>query len=216
MKAYQIRLEFKESKPRIWRRVIMPGNSTFERLHYTIQNSFYFDDCHLYMFNLPDHNLEVTNDDEAYQIHQEYKENQEEMEKTLLALGTPFAKRQLEALRTVVYKPHEIKMDEYLRSDGVLHYVYDFGDNWEISITLEALVEDYDLAFPRLLAGAEGAPLENMGGLPGWEEFLEAYIDPRHPDHKTAQEWGKQEGFREYDEQHIQNRLKRGAKKCGF
>lgn len=37
MKAYQIRIELTDSKPLAWRRVIIPADVTFKRLHDTIQ-----------------------------------------------------------------------------------------------------------------------------------------------------------------------------------
>ena len=37
MKAYQIGIEFIDSDPAIWRRVIMPADATFNRLHDVIQ-----------------------------------------------------------------------------------------------------------------------------------------------------------------------------------
>ena len=38
MKAYIIKIEFIDSKPLIWRRVIMPAGATFNRLNDVIQN----------------------------------------------------------------------------------------------------------------------------------------------------------------------------------
>lgn len=39
MKAYQIKIELIDSKPLIWRRVIIPADVTFKRVHDTIQFS---------------------------------------------------------------------------------------------------------------------------------------------------------------------------------
>lgn len=208
MKAYQMRIEFKGSKPCIWRRILISADASFRELHEVIQTIFNFQDSHLYIFHLLDHKLKVTNDEEAHQVYEEYLENQGAIEKTLLALDTPFAKRQLENLRTVVGEPDAFKIEPYLQESVVIDYLYDFGDNWEISLTVERIVEDYTLDYPTLLAGEQGAPLENMGGLAGFEEFLEAYNDPQHLDHAAAQAWGHQQGFTEYDGESIEGRLK--------
>ena len=37
MKAYQMKIELIDSEPLIWRRVIVPAEITFKRLHDTIQ-----------------------------------------------------------------------------------------------------------------------------------------------------------------------------------
>ena len=39
------------------------------------------------------------------------------------------------------------------------------------------------------LAGARACPPEDVGGIPGYENFLEAMRDPKHPEHKQYLEW---------------------------
>lgn len=207
MKAYQVRIELDQSSPLVWRKVILPEGATFARLHQVIQNSLSFSDCHLYMFSLPGHQLRVTNDNQAHQVYQEYRENQEQIEQTLTALGTSFARLQLEQMRTVVRSPEQTAVDEYLLEEGLLHYVYDLRHRWEITVTLEQIVENYALAYPTLLAGEEAAPHDSMRGLAGFREFLDAYRDPGHPDHALACTWAKQQAFR-YDHSEIQRRLR--------
>ena len=69
MKAYQIKIEIQHSEPLIWRRVIMPADATFNRLHDVIQNVFNFysgypqDAYHLFHFDLSEGNIRVTNDE---------------------------------------------------------------------------------------------------------------------------------------------------------
>ncbi|SRR5690554_6924705 len=205
--VYQIKVVLKGSTPLVWRRVLLRASSTFEQLHQVIQRSFAFKDSHLYMFTLADHTLKVTNDDEALEVYQEYLENKEEIEAALLALDSPFARRRLEALRVAVHKPDQTKLESYLQVGDRIDYLYDFGDNWEFSIEVETIVEERLLDHPILLGGEHGAPLENMGGLAGFEEFLEAFNDARHPDHEAARKWGEQQGFSDYDEEAIQGRL---------
>lgn len=208
MKAYQIKLEFKGSEPLIWRRVLVSAEANFEELHQVIQKTFDFHDKHLYMFHLPNHTLKVTNDEEAYEVYQEYLENQEAMEKTLLALNSPFARRQLENLRIAVHKPQMIKIEPYLHVGDVVDYIYDFGDNWELSVNIERIEKVEVLAYPILLDGEQGAPVENMGSLADFEEFFAVYSEPRHPDYGLARAWGKEQGFSDYDKDAIQSRLR--------
>ena len=67
MKAYQIKIELVDSNPLIWRRVIIPADVTFKRLHDTIQFSMDWWDCHLYEFEFPQEKLRITNDGETYE-----------------------------------------------------------------------------------------------------------------------------------------------------
>lgn len=208
MKSYIIKIALDGSEPLIWRRVIMPAGATFNRLNDIIQNvinfqsGYPYDDYHLYEFDLREENLVVTNDEEAFRAHQHYKQNKKMYDERLkfapeemLALE----KRQQERLQVEVRKPARIKIDEYLEKYQQLKYTYDFGDNWQFTITLEAIVDDYYFGFPTLLDGAETAPPEDVGGLAGFYHFLAAYRNSAHPEHEAAKAWADGQYFREYD-----------------
>lgn len=85
----------------------------------------------------------------------------------------------------------------YLRLSAVLDrgearftYTYDFGDDWRHTIVVEEVVAaDPMVDYPRFVEGAHRAPPEDVGGLPGFEEFLEAMADPRHPEHDSVTTW---------------------------
>ncbi|WP_415179066.1 plasmid pRiA4b ORF-3 family protein [Parasphingorhabdus sp.] len=57
-------------------------------------------------------------------------------------------------------------------------------------VTLEA-IEDGEAGtkYPRYVEGEHRAPPEDCGGTPGFEAFLEAVTDPRHPEHEDVTEW---------------------------
>ena len=58
-------------------------------------------------------------------------------------------------------------------------YVYDFGDNWEHDIFLRSIKPGKaDVDYPVLVAGARKGPPEDIGGIWGFERFLEAVHDP--------------------------------------
>ncbi len=214
MKAYQIEIEILESEPLIWRRVIMPAGATFNRLHDVIQNVFNFnsgyprDAYHLFDFDLSEDNIRVTNDEEAYQEYLQFKKNRREIEARLKAMNSEFAEQQLQNLKTVIRKPTGIKIDTYLEKHGQIHYVYDYGDDWRIIVRLEEVVEDYHYGYPTFIDGAEVAPPEDVGGLPGFFEFLKVYYDEIHSEHGEIKAWAKEQGFREYDPEHIKMCMK--------
>ncbi|WP_188456265.1 plasmid pRiA4b ORF-3 family protein [Virgibacillus oceani] len=217
MKAYQIKIEFIDSDPLIWRRVVMPADATFKRLHDVIQTVTNFlggypsDFYHFYAFDLQDENIRVTNDDEAYQEHQYFKKNRKEIEKKMIDTPPEFMKfqeAQLKNLKTIIRKPTGIKIDAYLENHGEIKYRYDFGDNWSFLITLEGITESYHYGYPRLIDGAENAPPEDVGGIPGFYDFLKIYENENHPDHEHVRVWAREQRYREYDEEHINGMLK--------
>ena len=43
--------------------------------------------------------------------------------------------------------------------------------------------------YPALIAGQRANPLEDVGGVWGYENFLEAIQDPEHPSYDTFSDW---------------------------
>lgn len=75
-------------------------------------------------------------------------------------------------------------------------YVYDFGDGWEHVLTVESItVPESGVRYPRCVAGAGACPPEDVGGFPGYEQFLEALTDPAHPEHADRVEWWGSDRF---------------------
>ena len=69
-------------------------------------------------------------------------------------------------------------------------YEYDFGDSWEHEIVVEKVLEpEPRVHYPICLAGKRACPPEDCGGVWGYETFLEAIRDPRHPEHEEMLEW---------------------------
>ncbi len=66
----------------------------------------------------------------------------------------------------------------------MIDYTYDFGDNWEVRLTVSNIRQaEVNQFYPRLVRGEWAAPPEDCGGIPGFYELLETLADPRHPDH---------------------------------
>lgn len=72
-------------------------------------------------------------------------------------------------------------------------YLYDFGDDWEHEITVEAAdplanADGFEW-LPRILGGERAGPPEDVGGMPGYMDFLAVLKDPAHPEHAERREW---------------------------
>lgn len=71
-----------------------------------------------------------------------------------------------------------------------LTYTYDMGDNWEHRVAVEAVRPgDPDIKYPRFIDGTRRCPPEDVGGIPGYENFLDAMADPNHNEHDEVLEW---------------------------
>lgn len=71
-----------------------------------------------------------------------------------------------------------------------LLYTYDFGDNWEHEVLLEKILPyDGTTILPLCIKGVRACPPEDIGGIPGYQRFLEIMADPEHEEHAEMREW---------------------------
>ncbi|MGH9896638.1 MAG: plasmid pRiA4b ORF-3 family protein, partial [bacterium] len=77
------------------------------------------------------------------------------------------------------------------RSGATCVYEYDFGDSWEHLVEVEDELARETVAdpLPRCVDGARACPPEDCGGMHGYELFLEAIGDQRHPEHDDYVRW---------------------------
>ena len=81
------------------------------------------------------------------------------------------------------------KMSRVLKKEGQTYcYIYDFGDDWNHRLTLEK-IEPGEIVAPCCLDGAGACPPEDVGGLHGYQEMLEAFKTPRHPERASYIPW---------------------------
>lgn len=158
--TFQFRIDLLEAQPPIWRRFRVPANLPLEDLHEVIQIVMGWTDSHLHEFIVGE---------------QRYGEASDEWPDPDRA---PADEQQFQ-IDQLVSRPGEH-----------LEYLYDFGDYWEHRLTLEAVDPPAAHAEPILcLDGARRCPPEDVGGLYGYIEFLEAVHDPTHPDHANMLRW---------------------------
>jgi hypothetical protein len=89
-----------------------------------------------------------------------------------------------------LFEPGDV--DRQLLYTGVrtFDYLYDFGDGWEHTIRIERVGDaDPEIIYPSLVDAVGRCPPEDIGGPPGYEEFLEAINDPEHERHDELSEW---------------------------
>jgi len=69
-------------------------------------------------------------------------------------------------------------------------YEYDFGDSWEHEVVVEKILPpEPGVKYPLCVTGKGACPPEDVGGVWGYAEFLEAIRDPNHAEHDEYLEW---------------------------
>ncbi len=104
------------------------------------------------------------------------------------------------------YKLSKVLTEESQK--GVL--TYDFGDDWRHEILLEKILDtEKGVTYPRCMAGKRACPPDDCGGPWGYEDFLKAIKDPKHPEHEDMLEWiGGEFDPEEFDVEATNERLR--------
>lgn len=155
--AYQLKLTLEGSKPPIWRRLVVPAAISLDALHAVIQIVMEWDDDHLHQFRA---GTRKDGDLTTFSVPGMIED----------AVNLDEAKARLDAL--------------LVRPKDKLLYLYDFGDSWLHSLVLETILvlPSEEAAVPRCVTGERASPLEDSGGLWGWERVCAALADPSDPD----------------------------------
>ena len=169
-----LKITLQESKPSIWRRVEVHSGLTLDDLHHVIQKCFDWDNSHLYQFLVtPDGKLTRTSMREATRYHAlpsdpvNSPEEDDDMRSDNAIIGYIFTPDRKEIL-----------------------YEYDFGNGWNHIVKIEKRTPGGDMDHtPECLAGENAAPRDDMGGIHGYYQWLEAIANPKHEMHEQAVEW---------------------------
>ena len=125
MKAYIIKLELQGVNPPVWRRIIIPAEIPFWRLHQTFQFAMGWKNQHYHQFNFPTQCLRVTDDEEDVDRYQFYRQNHKKL------ANRPDPEGHIQrVLKTEVRTSEKTKLGEILERPGDMEYIYDFGDYW--------------------------------------------------------------------------------------
>ncbi len=168
---YQLKVSLAFSDPLVWRRIRVQGDISLARLHEILQLSMGWSDLHTHRFLIG----------KVFYAPSAHADNRLET-----------GERSESAYRLAALE-NDMKW--------CFTYIYDFGDGWEHQIELEeSLPAGTGAHHPVLLAGERACPPENVGGIPGYEEFLTIINDPRHAHHKRIAAWY---GADRFDPEHL-------------
>ncbi len=163
MKAYQLKITIKDSKPPIWRRCVVPAGLSFSQLTLVLHEVMGWCGYHLseYYFHKFGVVLSELSDDDFYDNYSPYTE----------------------------LDSSEYLIDEFFEEVKSFIYTYDFGDNWEHKVQIEKVLEDYEYTFPMVLKYKGETPPEDCGGIWGYEHLLEVLDNPKDPEYESLSEW---------------------------
>jgi hypothetical protein len=84
----------------------------------------------------------------------------------------------------------KVRLDQIAEEGSAFVYEYDFGDGWVHYLEVEKVLEpEPGQRYPVCLEGERATPPEDVGGIWGYEAYVEAMADPEHPEHEEWLEW---------------------------
>jgi hypothetical protein len=88
-----------------------------------------------------------------------------------------------------------VKLSHLVRGEKFkFRYTYDFGDNWEHEIVVEKILSPEEgTSYPVCVDGKRAGPPEDVGGIWGYMDFIEAMRNPAHERHAEFAEWFEDE-----------------------
>jgi hypothetical protein len=103
------------------------------------------------------------------------------------------------------------QLAKVLKAEGEsMVYRYDFGDDWRHGVVLEKIeATETALTHPACLGGERRCPPEDVGGVSGYEEFLEVIVDPTHEEYEHYVGWAGGHFLDEFDLEAVNKRLSR-------
>ncbi|MFA5467550.1 MAG: plasmid pRiA4b ORF-3 family protein [Sphaerochaetaceae bacterium] len=165
------------------RRVLVPLNSTFSKLHLIIQILFDWRNRHLYDFwikwDAQGRPLYILDKEEMEMLNGHY-------EYDLAYLVT---------------------LKEVFSQHNTIIYHYDFGDYWTHTIKLMSIKDHYSKNHPICLEGEGSSPPEDSGGEDNYKRLLEIADDPNDPDYAEVVAWLKEAEKGEFNLNKINKRL---------
>ena len=159
MTITRLKITLEDIEPVVSRTLEVPADIRLERLHLVIQAAMGWENYHLYEFMVGETRWGLPDPD---------------------FFGTdalPVAKSSLADVASTA-------------GTAPIRYIYDFGDNWVHRIDAETIGDPVPgNLYPRLTDITGRCPPEDVGGLPGYEDFLDAVGDPNHPEHENMIRW---------------------------
>lgn len=151
----RIRATINDSAPEIWRTLEVRSHLTLADLHAVLQIAFDWQDYHLYRFSLGGGPFDIAS--QLFLSEPDLAEGEDH--------GLPL---------------RDVRIDETLQQPGdVLEYLYDYGDNWDLTLELLQVLPVPDGAPPAIVIdGERAAPPEDCGGLRDARSLSEVLDDP--------------------------------------
>ncbi len=164
---YDFEVFLADIEPRIWRRFQISDGANFNDLHHAIQDAFGWEGGHLWEFMKPAQREGII----AGVPGEDFGGDTDAPDADTVSLTTFFGGK---------------------GGGKKCLYLYDFGDGWYHHVVLKKTDSDSGDFLRKLVGGERACPLEDCGGVPGYERmaaFVKSGKDPYGDAPEELAEW---------------------------
>jgi len=181
--VYRFKITLRDSNPAIWRR-FETKDVTLEVLHELIQTAMGWTNSHLHQFEIADARY----------------------------TDPRFMMDDFDDFGAIDYSG--MRVSDLVSEHGAIlrmGYEYDFGDGWQHEVVLEKVTEpEPGTRYARCIDGERACPPEDVGGVYGFADYVEAITNPNHSEHDDFLEWNGPFDPAEVDPSQATRRMKKG------
>ncbi|MBS0207775.1 MAG: helix-turn-helix domain-containing protein [Planctomycetes bacterium] len=178
--VYRFKIVLRDADPAIWRR-IETKDVTLEKLHELIQTAMGWTNSHLHQFEIA---------------------------------GARYTDPRFMKDHFGAIDYSNIQISDLVSKHGSklrMGYEYDFGDGWQHDVVLEKVTESEPGAkYPRCIDGERACPPEDVGGVYGFADYVEAITNPNHSEYRELLEWNGSFDPAQFDAAKATRRMKKG------
>lgn len=180
---YRFKITLQDSDPAIWRR-IETKDVPLGQLHTLIQTAMGWTNSHLHQFEIGGSRY----------------------------TDPRFMMDEFDDFGAVDYSG--LRVSDLVAKHGTklrMGYEYDFGDGWQHEVVLEKVTEsEPGIRHPRCIDGQRACPPEDVGGVYGFSDFVEAITNPSHSEHDDYLEWHGPFDPTDFDVAQATRRMRKG------
>ncbi|KAI1705784.1 plasmid pRiA4b ORF-3-like protein domain-containing protein [Ditylenchus destructor] len=167
---YQFKVTLRGFKPPIWRRIQIPGGSTFYEMHLAILDVFGWNGIDLHEFEF------------AKRGH------------PILTIGRP--SRNPDPWEHTLDEKVEKISSHFTDANRNAMYVYDHGSAWRHDVLLEKILPYGSGEYPRCVAGKRGIPVDDPGPEEEYDDKDTGTFNPRSVEFKRLKIYSESRGVR--------------------
>lgn len=166
---FRVRVHLAYSNPEIWRLIEIDADLRLDQVHSALQTLFGWENSHLHTFE--DHHPDTR-----------WHPNQPEPRRW----GSAFLREDDDEM----LPEEQATLREVLTDTAPLFYTYDLGDRWLHQLDLiEVLPKTPTDNTVTVIRGERRGPLEDSGGITGYEDLLQIITDPADELYDESVEW---------------------------